>query len=169
MKVVFSDGTMFEDILDQDIPVSALVELSSSADEVIKVVSSFVELKANYYKAVTLTASSICSAALNANNEHPTVTGTDEVYANLLADLYDLDIGANTGIPLPPKSAGELFEVAVRINTGDEILVGAQLKVNFDDTYIKAVSAVVGSDLPSYFQETINYTSTSASILISNT
>ena len=39
MKVVFSDGTMFEDILDQDIPVSALVELSSSADEVTKVVS----------------------------------------------------------------------------------------------------------------------------------
>ena len=79
----------------------------------------------------------------------------------------DVDIGL-TGIPLPPKSAGELFEVAVRINTDDEILVGAQLSVNFDDTYIKAVSAVVGSDWPSYFQETINYPSTSASILISN-
>ena len=168
LKVVFSDGTMFEDILDSDIPVSTLVEITSSQDDAIKAVASFVELKANYYKAVTLTASSICSATLNTNKEHPTITGTDEVYANLLADKNDVDIGANNGIPLPPKSAGELFEVAVRINTDDEILVGAQLSVNFDDTYIKAVSAIVGSDWPSYFQETINYPSTSASILISN-
>ena len=112
LKVVFSDGTMFEDILDSDVPVSTLVEITSSQDDAIKAVASFVELKANYYKAVTLTASSICSATLNTNNEHPTITGTDEVYANLLADKNDVDIGANNGIPLPPKSAGELFEVA---------------------------------------------------------
>ena len=85
LKVVFSDGTMFEDILDSDVPVSTLVEITSSQDDAIKAVASFVELKANYYKAVTLTASSICSVTLNTNNEHPTITGTDEVYANLLA------------------------------------------------------------------------------------
>jgi hypothetical protein len=111
---------------------SSFLTFSSDQDAITVSDEGVVTLAANYYDAVTLTATDSCGSG---------VSGTSDVYANLEAETYDVDMGATTGPAFGTVTAGDTFDVAVRIQGSDDDDVTAfQIIVTFDSSVVKVAS-----------------------------
>ena len=130
---------------------SSFLEFSSDQDAITVSDEGVVTLATNYYATVTLTATDSCGSG---------VSGTSEVYANLEAETYDVDMGATTGPAFGTVTEGDTFDVDVRIQGSDDYDVTAfQIIVTFDSSVVQVASdsdCAQGDDWSSSFECTTN-------------
>ena len=108
-----------------------LVTLTSENQQVFSLDSDTgqVTLRRNYYRKLALTA----TAAM--------VTAQINVTCNLKPKLWDVDLGAESGIPLTSQLVGTSFEVPVRLNAEhSEGTTSMDLVLNYDRRYLLAAS-----------------------------
>ena len=103
-------------------------------------------LKNQYWTRVLVSASAICGDG----SVNYLVSATSSIAPNLLPDDSDVSLGLLTGIPFPPKSKDETFDIEVRINSGTQNLKSFQLVTQFDSNLIVATGCVVGDDWAQY-------------------
>ena len=132
-------------------PSSFLAFASSETSAITVSTNGVVELVANYFAPVTLTVDENCGGS---------ATATLDVYANLLPQPYDVDLGAATGAPFGSVTVGDTFDVAVRVQGSTSLDVTAfQVIVTFDATKVAVASdgdCVQGSGWISTFECTTN-------------
>ena len=110
-----------------------LLTFASSQTSAISVgTSGDVLLQANYYDAITLTASDICGSGNSASRS---------AYANLNPQIHDVDLGATSGPTYGIKSVGATFNVPVRVQGHNSRDVTAfQIVITFDSTKLRVDS-----------------------------
>ncbi|KAK3285616.1 hypothetical protein CYMTET_6793 [Cymbomonas tetramitiformis] len=157
IKMVFGDGTMFTDLVSGTqsswVGASELAVFASDAPDRVGVSTGGVaELRLNHYAAVSITASAACSV-----EGMEAVSSSDEVYANLQAAAYDVDLGSPSGLQLEATAAGSELNVPVWIETGSGTLQLFDILLQFDAAHLEAVACAVGDEWSQYsFTCTIN-------------
>ena len=106
----------------------------------------------------TLRGNSPSLATIRVISLGSTVTAELNFACNLDPGVGDVDLGSQTGIPVPPLTTLSQISVPVSVNSGTAILDSIELDIVFDPNIIQAVSAVPGNDWPStgQFQFTNN-------------
>ena len=133
----FSDGSVVEDLFNLPAGVPdwrGLFSFSSSAPSVLGVDNSNgrITSNANMGEDVVVTATSRPRSG-------PPVTATVRISSNVDPVLGDVDLGAESGLPVEAVTTGSNFTVPVRVNAAAAI--GAvQITLNFDSTQLMAVS-----------------------------
>ena len=159
-KLTFSDNTIFPDALGSDITSYLTTEqylaFASSVPAAISVAADGIAtLHQNWHNLVDITTSSTCpdnsiAAAL-------LVSEDEAVAANRNAPLGDLDLGIATGLQYGGGvSAGETFDVAVRINSQTANLLAFQIRIAFDGDVFEATACSQGSGWKAAWGCTLN-------------
>ncbi|KAK3284692.1 hypothetical protein CYMTET_7674 [Cymbomonas tetramitiformis] len=153
VTAIFDDGTQFPDALDHSaIPSSWLtpsmyLAFDSSEPEAVNVNEEGVAtLVGNHHSGVILTVSSTCADG----TVDDTAAANDTLYANLEPELGDVDLGMQHGLQLPAVSAGESFDVAVRVNSASAYLLSFQVVIRLDAALLTATACNAGSDWAEY-------------------
>jgi len=134
--VIFSDGTKYTDAISGSssawFSVANELSFESSVPAAIMVsAEGVVELVGNYHSDISLTVASVC-----ANPVSDVLT----VYANLVADSYDVDMGSSSKAPFGSVNVGDSFLVPVRIQAGLLDVTSFQLELMFDSDVIQVAS-----------------------------
>lgn len=115
-----------------------LITLTSKNSQVFSVDSSTgqITLRRNYHQTLSLTATAAVSM----------VTSEVTVSCNLLPAIGDVDLGEETGLPLPPRSVGSLIHIQARLNAGeDQGVKMIDLTLSYDQAKLVLVSVTKGS------------------------
>ena len=115
-----------------------LISLTSENSQVFSVDSSTgqITLRRNYHQTLSLTATAAVSM----------VTSDVTVACNLLPTIGDVDLGEETGLPLPPRSVGSLIHIQARLNAGENQGVKmVDLTLSYDQAKLGLVSVTKGS------------------------
>lgn len=117
-----------------------LITLTSENIQVFSVDSSTgqITLRRNYHQTLSLTATAAVSM----------VTSKATVACNLLPAVGDVDLGEETGLPLPPRGVGSLIRIQARLNAGreDQGVKMIDFTLSYDKTKLALVSVIEGSD-----------------------
>ena len=116
-----------------------LITLTSENIQVFSVDSSTgqITLRRNYHRTLSLTATAAVSM----------VTSQATVACNLLPAIGDVDLGEDTGLPLPPRSVGSLIRIQARLNAGEgQGVKMIDLTLSYDQAKLALVSVIKGSD-----------------------
>jgi hypothetical protein len=169
VAVTFSDGTKFSDAVGGPsaawVPPAALLAFSSAdASSVYVSASGIATLRANAPATVALTAAGACPSGDVAGAP---VTASAATAPNLAAALYDVDLGAASGLQFPPvTAAGATLSVPVVINAGSGNLLSFQATVAWDASLFTAAACTAGAGWASYlFACTIGATPNTALIV----
>eukprot|EP00750_Incisomonas_marina_P022797 INCI4994.1.p1 GENE.INCI4994.1~~INCI4994.1.p1 ORF type:complete len:2546 (-),score=475.07 INCI4994.1:90-7562(-) len=165
LSVVFSDATKLTSVdagaeTDLGLPsFDSYISFSSSDAAALSVSSGGVlTVNANSfgYEAAVVVAMS---------KEDTSVSDSVEVFSNVDADCYDVDVGNLNGAPFSfsVNSAGK-FSLPVRINTCTSKLTGFQIQLYFDSDVIQAVNG--GESSSNNWPYTITYTYGSPSSMV---
>jgi hypothetical protein len=101
--------------------------------------SGLVTLVDNWYEQVSLRAEAIDSG----------VDATRAFTCNLAPTLGDVDVGATSGVPVPPVGGvGSEFAVNVRVQVGGTALRSVQLTMTYPPTLLSVIEVTRGSDWP---------------------
>ncbi|KAK3263099.1 hypothetical protein CYMTET_28078, partial [Cymbomonas tetramitiformis] len=153
VTATFDDGTQFPDALNEEaIPSSWLtpsmyLAFDSSEPEAVNVNEEGVAtLVGNHHSGVILTVSSTCADG----TVDDSAAANDTLYANLEPELGDVDLGMQHGLQLPAVSAGESFDVAVRVNSASAYLLSFQVVIRLDAALLTATTCNAGSDWAEY-------------------
>ena len=157
VTVTFSDGTDVAVALTGKtssswITPSSILTFASSVSSAVEVSAEGVlSLSANYFGAVTLTATDLCGSDQEA---------TLDIFANLMPDTHDVDLGASVGPPFGTVVVGDSFAMPVWIQSSISLDVTAfQVIVTFDSSVVKVASdgdCTQGSGWKSSFECTTN-------------
>ena len=114
-----------------------LITLTSENIQAFSVDSSTgqITLRRNYHQTLSLTATAAVSM----------VTSKATVACNLLPAIGDVDLGDDTGLPLPPRSVGSLIRIQARLNAGKGVKK-IDLTLSYDQAKLALVSVTKGSD-----------------------
>ena len=107
----------------------------NSADSSVIAVNTegILSLKANHFTSVGITAHDTCGFGITSD--------TASVFANLVAETYDVDMGVTSGAPFGTAEVGDTIEVEVRIEASSSYsLTAFQVVVTFDDSLVKVAS-----------------------------
>jgi len=126
-SVEFSDGTQFSDAASTHVSIGTLLVFSSDTSSAVSVSGTTATLKANHWKVVSITAAAVCSTGAIAASA--LVSASVDIAANLAPALGDVDLGYATGVQFPAKSAGQLLDVAVRVNSQGSNLLSYQIDI----------------------------------------
>ena len=152
LDVQFSDNTMYPRFVpDGTTLFPSLVSLTSDTPTAASISSATgnVTLLSNHHSLVTITATK------NSGNR---VQSQISFACNLEPSIGDVDIGSNSGIPIPAVQSGSTFSIPLFINAGSQFLASAQLAIlyGFESVDLLMVTAspnwpgtVVFSDSPS--------------------
>ena len=116
-----------------------LITLTSENSHVFSVDSSSgqITLRRNHHQTLSLTATAAVSL----------VTSKVTVACNLLPAIGDVDLGEETGVPLPPTSVGSLINIQARLNAGEnQGIKSIDLTLSYDQAKLDLVSVTKGSD-----------------------
>ena len=149
----FSDSTIYPDFVPsaQTIFPSVLALTSNTPTAVaIDASSGVVTLLNNHHSLVTVTA---VTSDLR--------TQTQVSFAcNLQPALGDVDIGSDSGVPIPAMQVGDTFSVPLYVETGSQILRTVELVIVYDRELLSFSMLVPGSDWPeSDLQHTVTTSS----------
>ena len=159
ITVTFDDSTTFvvatsgQTISDWLQPSTFLTFASSNEDAITVSTEGVLELQANYYSKITLTASDACGSG---------VTATRDVYANLAPEAYDVDVGSLYTAPFGTQTS-DTFSVDVRVQSSTsgstQYVTSFQIRLYFDNTVIQVANDAAcsqGSGWSSSFSCTTN-------------
>ena len=112
---------------------SSLLNFSSAVESAVTVSSEgVVQLDGNYHDTVELSAADKCGSG---------TTTERDIFANLEADVHDVDLGSQTGAPFGFVNEGDSFDVSVRVQGSSSYDVTAfQIVVTFDSSVVQVSS-----------------------------
>jgi hypothetical protein len=107
-----------------------------------------VTLVGNSFLATNISVVSVCA---------PVQAASAFIYGNLLAQPLDVDLGAQSGAPLPPTNTGQALSVPVYVNAGGANLLSFQITLVINSTLLAATACTAGSGWSQYlFSCTLN-------------
>lgn len=140
LSLAFNNGRRVVTFYDENTAIfPGLVTLTSENSQVFSVDSSTgqITLRRNYHQTLSLTATAAVSM----------VTSTVTVACNLLPAIGDVDLGEETGLPLPPRSVGSFLQIQARLNAGEgQGVKMIDLTLSYDQAKLVLVSVTEGSD-----------------------
>ena len=88
-----------------------------------------------------------------ASSSNSLVNVSIPLFANLLPTAYDVDMGSETRAPfgVDSEDGGAQFDIAVRLNTNNEILTAFELLIFYDDEVIEVIGVNSGEHWPFSF------------------
>ena len=136
LDVLFSDNTEYPRFIPSATTLfPSLISLSSDTPSAASVSSATgnVTLLSNHHSLVTVTATK------RSDNR---IQSQISFACNLEPSIGDVDIGSNSGIPIPPIHSGSNFSVPLLINAGSQALASAQLAIlyGFENVNLLRVS-----------------------------
>ena len=158
VSAVFNDSTIFNELLSNNRALyPGLLAFTSSVPSAASVseFTGVVTLRNNYHELVTVTVQTALSTAM-------------EIFrfaCNLVADVGDIDLGYQTGIPVPPQIIGTSFNLPIYVNTGGQRLRTFDLIIYIDLSILQFQSVTPGTDFMPTFSTTINQDSKTLSIM----
>ena len=156
ISLTFTDGTQYLDAVSGVsvgwISVGNILQLSSSVPTSIFItLNGAAILIDNYIDVVILAASTICPG--------PIASSSVEVYANLLASPYDIDMGFDLGPPFGIGNLGDTITVPVRLQSSSLDILAFQVVITFDSSIIQVsgdADCTVGNGWGASFDCTTN-------------
>ena len=131
----FDDGTSFRsDAVSSWVPVETYLKFVSTNSDVLAMRTDGVMILKGNSPGAGMIAVTVAARAGTANRH------TQEVYANLIAGDWDLDIESgdfDRGSQFPVVQGGQTFGVKVIINSAQTILTGFQFVVQFDPDVLR--------------------------------
>ena len=133
---VLSDGTRYLRVLSTPSFIG-LVNITSSQPSSVSInpTTGKMLLQTNYHTSIAITASAEFDGVA-------AVPATVSIFANLDADIGDVDIGAALGPPIPPVASGAVFSFPLTINSGRLALGAVTLELFYDETEVEILSTV---------------------------
>ena len=159
VSAMFNDSTIHNELLSNNRALyPGLLAFTSSVPSSASV-SNFtgvVTLLDNYHDFVTITVQTALSTAME----------TFTFACNLVAaEVGDIDLGYQTGIPVPPQIIGNSFNLPIYVNTGGQRLRTFDLIIFIDLSILEFQSAAPGSDFMPTFSTTVNQDSNTLTIM----
>ena len=140
LSLTFSNGRKVMNFFEKRSALfPGLITLTSENTHVFSVDSSSgqITLRGNYHQRLSLTATAAVSM----------VTSKMTVACNLLPAIGDVDLGEETGLPLPLRTVGSLVRIQTRLNAGeDQGVKMIDLSLSYDPAKLGLVSVTKGSD-----------------------
>ena len=134
LSLTFSNGRRVVQFYDGSSALfPGLITLASENNQIFAVDSNTgqITLRRNYHQTLSLTA----TAALSM------VTSSVKVACNLQPDIGDVDLGEESGVPLPPRVVGSLIQIQTRLNAGGgQGVKMIDLTLSYDQTKLAVVS-----------------------------
>ena len=144
-SVTFNDSLKYPNFLPDGAEIyEGVVTLQSSADAVEIDSKGLITLVSNHYELVTVEVTSAGSG----------VTDMISFACNLEPAIGDADIGAESGIPIPPVNIGSDITIPLRINVGFNIVSKVEVLLFIDDK-LEITSISRGSDWTGELEYTI--------------
>ena len=139
LSLTFNNGRQVKKFYEESSALfPGLISLTSENSQMFSVDSSTgqITLRRNYHQALSLTATAAVSM----------VTSEVAVACNLLPAIGDVDLGEETGLPLPPRSVGSLIHIQARLNAGENQGVKMiDLILSYDQARLGLISVTKGS------------------------
>ena len=142
VSAMFNDSTIHNELLSRnralypgllafasDVPSAAFVDQFTGV----------VILRDNHHDFVTVTIETVLSTA----------SATFRFACNLVAEDGDIDIGYQTGIPIPPQTVGTSFNVPIYVNNGGRGLQAFDMIMFVDLNILQFQSGTPGTDFNS--------------------
>ena len=142
VTALFNDSTIHNELLSGNTALyPGLLMFASDALSAALVTPStgVVTLRDNYHDFVTVTVETVLSTA----------SETFKFACNLVADDGDVDIGYQTGIPIPPQTVGASFNLPIYVNTGGQRLQSFDLTMLIEPNVLQFESGTSGTDFNS--------------------
>ncbi|KAK3261630.1 hypothetical protein CYMTET_29468, partial [Cymbomonas tetramitiformis] len=158
---VFEDGTVFTDVVSGAqaawLPPQELVAFSSSQASAVAPGSGadtgVATLLANHHSSVEFNVTAVCTSAMVA----ALPDDVQQVVANLIPAVNDVDLGANYGLQFIPTAKGDTFTAAVTLEVGAAELFLFDIQLTWSSDHLRAAACSVGAAWESYqFTCTIN-------------
>ena len=141
----FNDSTVYPRFVPDAVDLfPSLVTLTTDAQGTVSVDQSTasVTLLANNHLLVTITAVSRSDSSVR----------TEVTFAcNLQPAIGDIDIGFDSGVPLPSSQIGDSFSVPISVNAGTQSLASIELDVYYDSNILSLSSLIHNPSLPGNF------------------
>lgn len=112
LSLTFDNGRLVPQFYDGGVALfSGLISLTSENDNIFTVdsLTGQITLRRNYHRTLSLTATAAVSL----------VTSSLTMACNLLPAVGDVDLGEESGLPLPPRYVGSSVQFQVRLNAGE--------------------------------------------------
>jgi len=154
VSAMFNDSTIYNELLSDDMALyPGLLAFESNVPSIASVnqFNGVVTLRNNYYDFVTVTV----QTALSTANE------TFTFACNLVAEMGDIDVGYQTGIPVPPQTVGASFSLPIYVNIGRQRLRTFDLIILTDLDVLQFQSVTAGTDFTATITTNINRNSLS--------
>ena len=158
VSAMFNDSTIFNELLSNDRALyPGLLGFTSSVPSAALVndFTGVVTLRDNYHDFVTVTVQTALSTA----------TETFMFACNVVAEVGDIDLGYQTGIPVPPQIIGTSFNLPIYVNTGGQRLRTFDLIIFIDLSVLEFQSVTPGNDFVPIFSTTVNQDSKTLTIM----
>ena len=139
VSAIFNDSTIYNElVVDNRAVYPGLLAFSSSVPSAALVdqFTGVVTLRDNHYDIVTVTVQSALSTA----------TAEFSFACNLVAEPGDVDIGSETGVPVPPQTVGTSFILPIYVNTGGQRLRTFDLLILSNFNVLQLQSVTEGTD-----------------------
>ena len=135
-NVTFNDSTKYPNFLPDGAELFEDVLSLQSSNNAIKLDSNgLIQLIYNHHDLVTVTLTTALSG----------ITETVSFACNLQPAVSDVDLGAETGIPIPSLNIGSDITVPLRVNIGNNILMKAEILLLYDNL-LEVTNVVSGKD-----------------------
>ena len=139
LSLMFDNGRHVKQFYDGGAALfPGLITLTSENNQAFIVDSATgqITLRRNHHQTLSLTATAAVSM----------VTSRVRVACNLLPAIGDVDVGEETGLPLPPRHVGSSFQIQVRLNAGTgQGVKMIDLTLSYDRLKLAAISVTKGS------------------------
>ena len=148
VSAMFNDSTIHNELLSNNRALyPGLLGFTSSvpSSALVSEFTGVVTLRDNYHGFVTITVQTALSTAME----------TFTFACNLVAaEVGDIDLGYQTGIPVPPQIIGNSFNLPIYVNTGGQRLRTFDLSMFIDLSILEFQLVTPGTDFVPTFSTT---------------